>query len=48
MAEVLEQLTDSRRHVLHIAVELPETEYEERLSKEHMDMAYDFLENEAT
>ena len=37
MAKVLEgikQLTDSRRHVLHIAVELLETEYEERLSRE--------------
>jgi hypothetical protein len=43
--ESIQQLTDTRRHVLHVAVELLEEEYEERLTKEHMDMAYDFLEN---
>jgi septation ring formation regulator EzrA len=45
--EGIQQLTDSRRHVLHIALELLETEYKDRLTEEHMDMAYDFLENEA-
>ena len=43
--ESIQQLTDTRRHVLHVVVELLEEEYEERLTKEHMDMAYDFLEN---
>jgi hypothetical protein len=46
--ESIQQLTDNRRHVLHVAVELLEEEYEERLTEEHMDIAYDFLENEAS
>lgn len=45
--EGIQQLTDSRRHVLHVAIELLEKEYKGRLAEEHMDKAYGLLEDEA-
>ena len=45
--EGIQQLTDSRRPVLHVALELLEREYKGRLTEEHMDVVYDFLEDEA-
>lgn len=44
--EGIQRLTDSRRPILHLALEILETEYEGRLTEEHMDLAYDFLESE--
>jgi hypothetical protein len=42
----LQNFAESRRHILHIAVGILETEYKDRLLEDDMDIAYDFLEDE--
>jgi len=45
--KAVQELARSRRNVLQQAVELLEDKYLQRLTSEHMDIALDFLENEA-
>lgn len=45
--EGIQQLANSRRPTVHVALELLEKEYKRRLTEDDMDKAYDFLEDEA-
>jgi hypothetical protein len=47
LEKAITQLAQSRRNVLQLAIELLETEYTDRLTSEHMQMAIDCLEIEA-
>lgn len=47
LLEGIQQIAGSRRHVLHVAIEILEKEYKGRLTEDDLDKAYDFLEDEA-